>query len=232
MDEAFDKLEALSLPDTTRQALNKVFGTIKENVHIEALDKVVNTFTEFANVSNAIGCEKESAVDVLVSKVHPIFGIVAKALLIPYKVNFLIFAVVDVRAPNASFFQMWREEQKFMGDLKIFASDMCTSLKILASAFPVMESGLTKESALRVLKIVVEAAKYVDGFVIVNKEDHPASHRIKRYAQNIVERMKRILATQFPKKLEGYRTDLRDRRLDLREAILVNVLVNNGAMST
>jgi len=131
--------------------------------------------------------------------IHPIISIVVKALMIPY--------------------QMWRKEGVFMADVKTLASDMCSSLELMKNAYPVMELEYAKNSAAELLKLVVEASKYVDGFANIGKIDG-------MYRKKIFDRLKRFAAAQFPKKLRDYQISLKDCRDIFREAVIIQNLVN------
>jgi len=128
-------LDDWSLSDGTMKALQSTFTAIKDNVHIEVLDGVLKTLETFA-------------------KAHPITSIVAKALLIPYK--------------------MWKGECEFKDNLNTLARDMCTSLKSMASAYPAMDLKSSKDSATSLLKLIVDASKYVESFA--NSEEVSISY--------------------------------------------------------
>ncbi|KLO19718.1 hypothetical protein SCHPADRAFT_898656 [Schizopora paradoxa] len=123
--------------------------------------------------------------------IHPFVNIVVTALLVPY--------------------EMLKRQHEFVGDLKALASDVCMSLKSMASAFPEMELDSAKEAVVGLLKIVVKASQYVNDFF--NKGA-----------------TRRFAAAQFRSKLDEHKSALHDRRLDFREAALIQILIKNGAM--
>lgn len=112
-----------------------------------------------------------------------------------------------------------------MADMKKLAKDISNSLKVMTDAFSKLELAHAKETAMKLLKVVVKGSKYVEDFV--KKGDISRTRGMERY----IGRIKQFGATQFRKKLDDFQDDLRDRRLKFREAALVDVLVNNHVMS-
>lgn len=119
---------------------------------------------------------------------------------------------------------MYQDERKFKENLKKLATDMCTSLKSLANAYDAMDLRSSRDVAQKLLKLIVKASHYLEGFSCAEKAS-------QNYPQKMGNRFKRFLVTQFPKRLEDYRNDLRERRLDFREAALVDVLVKSKFLS-
>jgi len=160
------ELEASFLSNGGMTALQSAFATIRYNVQIEVLDKVVETLKMFGDT-------------------HPIISIAVRALLIPY--------------------EMWKREHEFLADMKTLTSDMCSSFDSMKNAFPVMELEYAKNSAMKLLQLVVEASKYVDGFANIGRISGT-------YREKIFDRIKRFAAAQFPKKLRDYESSLKDCR--------------------
>lgn len=119
---------------------------------------------------------------------------------------------------------MWKQKNEFMGHLKALTREIFTTLEAIASAYPATELDHAKDSVTNLAKIIVEASDYVEGFVNVDDIS-------RKYPTRTFHRIKRFVAAQFPKRLDEYLNKLRDRRLDFREATLVDVLVKSGTLS-
>lgn len=110
---------------------------------------------------------------------------------------------------------MWRQKCEFEKNLRVLVRDMYTSLESMVEAYPSMDSKHAKETVIKLARFIKGASAYVESFSKKDKftSKYPRAGRIKQF-----------IRTQFPKKLDDYQTDLRDCRLDFREAMLVNVL--------
>jgi len=105
-------------------------------------------------------------------------------------------------------YEMSKQQHEFVEDSKTLASDICASLKSAVDAFPHMTLKSAKDPVLNLVKVIAEASHYLNEF-------------LKKGAAG------RLTAAQFPQKLDDYRSSLRDCRLDFREAVLVQNLVNS-----
>lgn len=120
---------------------------------------------------------------------------------------------------------MIKQNHEFLVDLRTLATDITTSLKVLRVAFSKLELADAKETARQLLKVVVEASTYVKDFA--KKGDNYRAGR----AEKIIDRTKQFVATQFRKPLDDFQEQMKERRLDFREAMLVQNLVNIRILS-
>ncbi len=118
-----------------------------------------------------------------------------------------------------------------MEDLKTLANDMCTSLKSMANAFRKLELKCAQDSTKNLLRVIVKASKYVNDFF--NKGGiSEISDSYCIYLEVHLYRIGRLGAAQFRHELDEYKKTLQGRRLDFREAVLVQLLINSGDLST
>ncbi|KLO19527.1 hypothetical protein SCHPADRAFT_65910 [Schizopora paradoxa] len=135
--------------------------------------------------------------------IHPFVGIVIKALLIPYN--------------------MWKQKNGFMDHLKALTREIYAVFASIVTAYPATELVHAKDAVADLAKLMLDASEYVEGFA-------KADEMSLKYSSRAFHHIKRFAAAQFPKKLDDFRTDLRERRLDFREATLVDVLVKSGTL--
>ncbi|KLO19717.1 hypothetical protein SCHPADRAFT_56336 [Schizopora paradoxa] len=109
-------------------------------------------------------------------------------------------------------YELLKVQHEYIENIKTLAGDMCISLKAMSNAFPKIELEYAKEVVIDLLKVVVQASVYVHDFFN------------KGAAQ-------RLTAAQFQHDLDDYKKKLETRRLDFREAALVQVLVDSGTIS-
>ncbi len=120
---------------------------------------------------------------------------------------------------------MWKREHEFLADMKTLTSDMCSSFESMKNAFSAMELEYAKNSTIKLLQLIVEASKYVDGFANIGRISGT-------YREKIFNRIKRFAVAQFPQKLRGYESSLKDCRDVFREAVIIQNLVNSNVLST
>ncbi|KLO15480.1 hypothetical protein SCHPADRAFT_263459 [Schizopora paradoxa] len=120
---------------------------------------------------------------------------------------------------------MWKQQHEFKENLGALARDMITSLESMVEAYSSMESKHARETVTKLVRFILRASAYVESF---SKNDGFSKERSLK--ERLKDKALQTMRTQFPKKLDDYRHDLKDCRLDFREAILVDVLVKKGVM--
>ncbi|KLO19719.1 WD40 repeat-like protein [Schizopora paradoxa] len=149
----------------------------------------------FASISDNVDTIQvlEPVVDLLRSfaATHPIINTVVQALLIPYEV--------------------WKNRQEFVEDMRLLVTDMCIAFKSVVDASPEMRLESAKDSIARLLKVIIDASRYVKDFQNKGKAE--------QYA-----------VAQFRHKLDEFRSSLKICRINFRETALVQVVANTGAL--
>lgn len=118
---------------------------------------------------------------------------------------------------------MWKLQVEFLEDLKALMKEMSAALESIASAYPATELEHAKDSVRKLVKLIVEASEYVKSFAERGKTS-------SGYISKAIVRIENFVAAQFPKKLKGYRDELRNCRINFGEAALVDVLYKTHVM--
>ncbi len=119
-----------------------------------------------------------------------------------------------------------------MADTKTLAGDICTSLKSITNAFSRLGLGYAKDCVINLLRVIVEASKYVNDFFKKGKASKISNAKHAYENRLYCTVTERLVAASFRHELDEYRTTLQARRLDFREVVFVQTLINTDRLCT